>query len=556
MARINTDASLLETIFYGVGFGRERLSPARIAYLFLVWAVVPMWLVLRFYTVLLGLAFTAGFGALGQAKGLDISFREPFFTWTGDIGLRDLRIERDAQPVRQVVQVRRLEFDMPNWGAMEQMLAAARGGEDGTGRDRSSMLAAVDQIDHIGVSVQGMKADFFTGLPQLLHGFGLASAAPYETEGCQRDTRWLGTELADMGIRDDGVDLQLTLDNAREAAEVRMSGRMEAKGSSRVDFGYHFRAPSFSAFLDADAEHRIANFERLAVTDEGFLAARRAFCAKRDGVTPAEFDQRHLQAIRRRLEAAGLQAGPELERVYGNYLAHGTLVMEAHPSANIPRAQYAQYALADQQAMYNGTLASGAFKPVPVRLAAIPARPAPPGFHGSAWDLVAFEAAQPPTATTMAADSGIDTGTDASTGAGVDAPAPAAASAMLAFGDPADPPTASAPAAAAPVAAPATPMLAAPLASVAVAQRPGSYASSLPAAGGARRGQVTSLDYGQLAQHIGERMLITTHSGDRREGWVESFTPQRVGFRVYVAAGYAIQHIERADIRSIRDLDE
>lgn len=538
MARMDQDSGLLETIFYGVGFGRDRLSPARIAYLFVVWAVVPMWLVLRFYTALLGLAFTAGFGALGQAKGLDISFREPYFTWTGDIGLRDLRIERDAQPLRQVIQVRKLEFDMPNWGAMEQMLAASQvGSEDESGEARKGMLAAVNRIDHIGVSVEGMKADFFTGLPQLLHGFGLASAAPYETEGCQRDTRWLGTELAGMGIRDAGVDLQLTLDNAREAAEVRMTGRMDAKGSSRVDFAYHFRAPSFSAFLDAPAETRIANFERLAVTDEGFLAARRAFCAKRDGVTPAEFDQRHLRAIRRRLEAAGLQAGPELEAVYRNYLAKGALVMEAHPSANIPRAQYSQYAVADQQAMYNGTLASGAGKSVPVRLASIPARPMPRGFQGNAWDLVALEASQP----------------QAVPGA-ADAPTPAlAGSAMAAFGS--DASDVAAPAQAPAVPSPA-PVVAPPVTAVAVALRPGAYASSLPVATGARRGQVTTLEYGQLAQHVGERILITTTTGDRREGWIESFTAQSIGLRVYVAAGYAIQHIDRGDIRSIRDLDE
>ena len=46
---------MLETIFYGTGFGRDRLSPARMAYLALVWVVIPTWLVVRFYTMLLGL---------------------------------------------------------------------------------------------------------------------------------------------------------------------------------------------------------------------------------------------------------------------------------------------------------------------------------------------------------------------------------------------------------------------------------------------------------------------------------------------------------------------
>ena len=48
---------MFENIFYGTGFGRNRLSPARAAYLLLVWVIVPMWLVTRFYTMVLGLAF-------------------------------------------------------------------------------------------------------------------------------------------------------------------------------------------------------------------------------------------------------------------------------------------------------------------------------------------------------------------------------------------------------------------------------------------------------------------------------------------------------------------
>lgn len=517
---------MFENIFYGTGFGRNRLSPARAAYLLLVWVIVPMWLVTRFYTMVLGLAFMGAFQGVGQQTGMDISFRKPFFSWTGDIGLNDFRIEpaeRGNGPV-QAISVRKVVVDMPNWGVMQEVFAALDEGEDRE-NSLSGLMAAVNHLDHVGVELQGVQADFLGGVPRVLRGFGLASGAPFETEGCQRDTRWLGSELSDMGIdSSQGVDLRVVLSNDAKLGEVHVQGSVDSPHSSRIDFEQHFRAASMSGFLNETPRQRIAIYERIAVRDAGFVAARNAFCAKRDGVDRATFMERHIAAIRRRLEAMGLRAGPELERAYMAYLREGSFSIEARPSANVPRSEYHNYAPADQQKMYNGRVSGGALAAVPLRLESVPVRPAPAGFQGNSWDLVAYES-EHPESLKVALGPALPAGFDEMP----TAPTPAVAQTP-----------------AAPVAAATAPRLTADGRAL---------ASSLPVPPSDARFQPQSLAFEDLGMHVGEHIAVTTVFGDRREGRLESVGKSAIELRVYVAAGYAIQHIERAQIRGIRDLD-
>ncbi len=89
-------------------------------------------------------------------------------------------------------------------------------------------------------------------------------------------------------------------------------------------------------------------------------------------------------------------------------------------------------------------------------------------------------------------------------------------------------------------------------ASAATAPAKRKWASSLPSSAPARR-QVRSLTYDELKQHIGERMLITTIYGVLRDVVIESYSSQELVVRTRVVGGYATQHIQRSQIRSIRD---
>lgn len=562
---------MLENVFYGAWLGRDRLSLARIAYLLLIWLLIPMWLVVRFYTMLLGLLFTAGLGMVTEGAGVDVGFRKPFFTWTGDIGLHDLRIQSDGeQPIRQSIQVRRLLIDMPNWGVMEQALGAFDRSNVSDEQAEKNSLAFIDKIDHVGLSIEGMQADVGRGLPNLLQNFGLASAAPFEAEGCERDGAWIGAELDAMGIQAQGVDLHFTLSTDRTAGEVRVLGSLASPQSSRVDFAQHFKARSFSAFLQKKAGDRISTYERIEVTDAGFIDARDSFCAKRDGITRDQFTERHVAAIQRRLQAKGLHAGAEVERVYRDYLAKGVLLIEAHPTANVRRADYRHYSVADQQRMFNGKISAGGGPPVPLVLEAKRSKSIPLGFTGSTWELMVKEGSNPTLISVAEAPAGVPehgAGTAASVlstpravpvsmTTAISTPVPRLtaataappATAVMAAAVPAAPVPATAPARAARV-----PPTTAPTPTPAPPPAKPRWASSLPTA--VVRHQITTLNYEDVASHIGERVLITTIYGEKREGKVEDYSPQQIGLRVSVGVGYAIQHLERNQIRSIRDLD-
>ncbi|MFA6987336.1 MAG: hypothetical protein WC213_14175 [Arenimonas sp.] len=524
---------MLENIFYGAWLGRDRLSLARIAYLLLIWLVIPMWLVVRFYTMILGLLFTAGLGMVTDGAGVDVSFRKPFFTWTGDIGLHELHIQSDGdQPIRQSIQVRRLLIDMPNWGVMEQAIGAFDNSSPSEEEAEKDSLAFIDKIDHVGISIEGLQANVGRDLPNLLQNFGLASAAPFEAEGCQRDGAWSGAELDGMGIQAQGVDLHFTLSTDATAGEVRVLGSLASSRSSRVNFAQHFKARSFSAFLEKKAGDRISTYERIEVNDAGFIGARDAFCAKRDAITRSEFTERHVAAIQRRLQGKGLHAGADVERVYRDYLANGSLLIEASPSPNVRRADYRHYSVADQQRMFNGKISSGGRPPVPLVLEATASKSIPVSFTGSTWDLMVMEGMDPAIVSAAAGASPVLPAQDTGAVARVASPPRLVPVSM----------TTSVPAR---VSAPAPTPTPTPV-------KP-RWASSLPTA--VVRHQVTSLNYEDVASHIGDRVLITTVHGQKREGKVESYSTQQIGLRVSVGVGYAIQHLERNQIRSIRDLD-
>src|SRR6185369_2428932 len=117
---------VIESIFYGTFLGRDRLSPASIGYLLLVWVLIPTWAMVNLITMMIGFFFAKGLLVYyvqsdPEHREPEISFRQPFLTWTGDIGVHDLRIRPAGDD--HFLTAKRVLIDLPNLGALETISA-------------------------------------------------------------------------------------------------------------------------------------------------------------------------------------------------------------------------------------------------------------------------------------------------------------------------------------------------------------------------------------------------------------------------------------------------
>lgn len=85
---------------------------------------------------------------------------------------------------------------------------------------------------------------------------------------------------------------------------------------------------------DAPMQLANASFHSLevAMVDQGFIARRNAYCASKLGVEPAEFVQRHLEAVRALFAADGLVPGAAMSQAYAGFSeSGGRLLIQARP---------------------------------------------------------------------------------------------------------------------------------------------------------------------------------------------------------------------------------
>ena len=76
-------------------------------------------------------------------------------------------------------------------------------------------------------------------------------------------------------------------------------------------------------------------------------------------------------------------------------------------------------------------------------------------------------------------------------------------------------------------------------------------ASSLPVKGANTRAQPRPLQFQELGQNLGRRVVLVTEYGDRKEGIVDSVNGSTLHLKINAGAGYAVTNFERGHIRSI-----
>jgi hypothetical protein len=76
-------------------------------------------------------------------------------------------------------------------------------------------------------------------------------------------------------------------------------------------------------------------------------------------------------------------------------------------------------------------------------------------------------------------------------------------------------------------------------------------ASSLPAKSAGARASSRPLQFQELGQNLGRRVVLVTEYGDRKEGIVDSVSGSTLHLKINAGLGYAVTNFERSHIRSI-----
>ena len=254
--------------------------------------------------------FVTGRSLLLAFPGWDVSYKScwpnPFGgTWVSDVTL--IPFEDDD---KEVFHFDHLKVDVP-------MMQYYR---SGFSRKSSALLKSIKDIRLEFSGGHGVMTTPFTTEMMV---FGNASASPFEAEGCAEDGDWIGSEFADMNLN--ARPTELTLSWHRTDDRLIREHSIHTPGVGRVDYrGEELLHDDFPLFSLADTGLSELTASEWHVKDEGFTKARNAFCAKKDGITPTDFVDRHLDSVQRILAALGLEPTPSTRSAYRQYVENGS----------------------------------------------------------------------------------------------------------------------------------------------------------------------------------------------------------------------------------------
>ncbi len=184
------------------------------------------------------------------------------------------------------------------------------------------LLDRMPRIKDVTLHLEGGSGPMQWPFSREMALFGNASASPFEANGCAEDGSFTADEFPAMGL--EAKPTRLTMAWHRQTDRIIKEQSIETPGVSRVDYRgellVHDQLPLLSSLGSADDELSMAEWH---VVDDGFVAARNAYCAKKDGVSPSEFIERHLSTSQRTLAAVGMQARESTLSSYRHFVEQG-----------------------------------------------------------------------------------------------------------------------------------------------------------------------------------------------------------------------------------------
>ena len=187
---------------------------------------------------------------------------------------------------------------------------------------RSPSKAVSTKTDRLHVILEGGTSDAGVD-PSLgdLGPFGTDTASPFEAEGCLQDTTWLRSELQDMGLHPGPTTLEF--DYQVQGSKLETHINLETPGVSKVSLLRHEQLPDAINPYLLDLTETATTDETWQVQDLGFVKARNAWCAKRDGITANQFVMRHVEAVKRLLAIQGLALDEASLSTYAGFAQNG-----------------------------------------------------------------------------------------------------------------------------------------------------------------------------------------------------------------------------------------
>lgn len=279
--------------------------------------------VLRVFGVLglvLGPVLALGFLVLQQAnffigRSLLIAFgdaestyRSAWFELDGDVVAKDLVVYPDADQREVAVRFDKVHLETPGWiwfvrSTFDRKLAHAR-------------------FDRLHLTLSGVASDAGVD-PSLgdLGPFGALSASPFEALGCLNDDLWVRSELEQMGLMPGTTTLEF--DYRVDGKELLTSIVLATPDVSTARLERREQLPTEANALLLDQAPGLTRSERWQVQDHGFIKARNAWCAKKDGIDYLAFVARHVETVVRTLEARGLAADAATIEAYRGFAHEG-----------------------------------------------------------------------------------------------------------------------------------------------------------------------------------------------------------------------------------------
>jgi hypothetical protein len=270
------------------------------------WIALALLLAAGAYGVLLWqhLDFLAG-RALRVAFGdAGATWQRAWVDWDGDVTAQAVVVPaRDGG--QDPMRFERLRLDTPGWGWLLLSVAEKYAGK-----------LAPERLHLVLEGVPPAGGDPSLGA---LGVVGAASASPFEAEGCMADHAWTREDVLAMGL--DPLPVTLDFDYRIEGGELHAAVVLTAPNVSTARL--ERRGPATGNVLLLGVDPAPTTFERWTVQDQGFVAARNAWCAKKDGTDVASFVERHVASVSRLMETAGIGADAEALAAYGAFAARG-----------------------------------------------------------------------------------------------------------------------------------------------------------------------------------------------------------------------------------------